>query len=87
MDILGSFETRNRSQIIYIAVASMSNALGSVIAANVSRPVISCPSFADNSDYMVNIHSTLQIPCNVPMACILRPDNTASFCNRLFSLS
>ena len=88
MQILQAFETRTRTQIIYITVAGMSNALSGVVAANVSRPVIACPPFndKDKSDYQINIHSTLQMPSAVPVACILRPDNVAAFCSRMLDL-
>ena len=88
MEILQAFETRSRTQIIYITVAGMSNALSGVVAANVSRPVIACPPFndKDKGDYQVNIHSTLQMPSAVPVACILRPDNVAAFCSRMLNI-
>jgi phosphoribosylcarboxyaminoimidazole (NCAIR) mutase len=59
----------------------MSNALSGVVAAN-SRgiPVIACPPAKDLDDLATNINSTLQMPSNVPAACILRPDNVAGFC-------
>ena len=73
-------------KVIYITVAGMSNALSGVVAANTVNPVVACPPFADKGDYQVNIHSTLQMPSDVPSACILRPDNLAAFCKRIFNL-
>ena len=64
----------------------MSNALSGVVAANTTNPVIACPPLVDKDDYQVNIHSTLQMPSGVPSACILRPDNLAGFCKRMFSM-
>lgn len=86
IEILQAFETRTRSNIVYVTVAGMCDALSGVVAANVSRPVIACPPFNDIGDYQVNIHSTLQMPSEVPVACILRPDNVAAFCSRLFAI-
>lgn len=86
MEILQNYEYRTSSKIVYITVAGLSNALSGVVSANVSRPVIACPPFADKADYQVNIHSTLQMPSGVPSACVLRPDNVAGFCKRLFAL-
>lgn len=86
MEILQNYEYRRSSKIVYITVAGLSNALSGVVSANVSRPVIACPPFADKADYQVNIHSTLQMPSGVPSACVLRPDNVAGFCKRLFAL-
>ena len=69
------------SKYVFITCAGMSNALSGVVAAN-SRgiPVIACPPAKDLDDLATNINSTLQMPSNVPAACILRPDNVAGFC-------
>jgi len=45
---------------VVIVVTGRSNSLGSAVAANLNCPVISCPSFSDRSDYLINIHSSLQ---------------------------
>ena len=84
IELLQYYENQHNAKIIYITCAGLSNALSGVVSANVSRPVIACPPFTDKVDYQVNIHSTLQMPSGVPSACILRPDNVASFCKRLF---
>lgn len=81
IDILQYFE--NKSRVIYITVAGMSNALSGVISANTKHPVIACPPLTDKNDYMVNINSTLQMPSSVPSCTILRPDNVASFCQKI----
>lgn len=73
-------------RIVYITVAGMSNALSGVVAANTVNPVVACPPFADKDDFQVNINSTLQMPSGVPSACILRPDNLANFCKRIFNM-
>ena len=73
--------TRGGASALYGA-----NALSGVVAANTAYPVIACPPFADKDDYQVNIHSTLQMPSGVPSACILRPDNVAGFCKRIFKM-
>ena len=87
MNILRKHETiATRGKVIYITVAGMSNALSGVVAANTTNPVIACPPLADKDDYQVNIHSTLQMPSGVPSACILRPDNVAGFCKRIFKM-
>lgn len=87
MELLQYYEYQYNAKIVYITCAGLSNALSGVVSANVSRPVIACPPFADKADYQVNIHSTLQMPSGVPSACILRPDNVAGFCKRILSLS
>lgn len=73
-------------RLVYITVAGMSNALSGVVAANTVNPVVACPPFADKDDFQVNINSTLQMPSGVPSACILRPDNLAGFCKRIFNM-
>ena len=68
-------ELKSKS-IVFIAVAGRSNALGSVLAANLHKfPVISCPPFKDKSDFNININSSLQNPSNVPSLTILDPKN------------
>lgn len=84
IELLQYYENQHSAKIVYITCAGLSNALSGVVSANVNRPVIACPPFADKADYQVNIHSTLQMPSGVPTACILRPDNVAGFCKRLF---
>lgn len=71
---------------IYITVAGRSNALSGVVACNVNCPVIACPPFKDKTDMLVNIHSTLQCPNNVPVSTILEPTNVALFIKRCFDL-
>ena len=81
-------DNRNLTQrIIYVTVAGRSNALSGVVACNVSEPVIACPPFKDKDDMMVNIHSTLQMPSNVPVMTILEPRNVALTCLRIFDLN
>jgi phosphoribosylaminoimidazole-succinocarboxamide synthase len=88
MNILRKYESLaaigRECKVIYITVAGMSNALSGVVAANTANPVIACPPLVDKGDYQVNINSTLQMPSGVPSACILRPDNVAGFCKRIF---
>jgi phosphoribosylaminoimidazole-succinocarboxamide synthase len=90
MRILNKYESMasrgNGCKIIYITVAGMSNALSGVVAANTTNPVLACPPLGDKNDYQINIHSTLQMPSGVPSACILRPDNLASFCKRILTI-
>ena len=63
-------------KIVFVAVAGRSNALGAVLASNLSNySVISCPPFKDKTDYNVNINSSLQNPSNVPALTMLDPGN------------
>lgn len=68
---------------VYVTIAGMSNALSGVVACNVNAPVFAIPPFKDQTDMMVNIHSTLQMPSKVPVMTVLRPDNLAMSIQRL----
>lgn len=70
----------------FITIAGRSNALSGVVAANTRRPVLACPPFADKADYMVNIHSTLQMPSRTPVMTVLDPVNCAEAAARIVRL-
>ena len=55
----------------------LSNGLSGAVAGSSVHPVIACPVFKDNEDYLVNIHSTLQMPSEVPVMTVLAPKNAA----------
>lgn len=63
--------------VVAITVAGRSNALSGVAAANLKWPVIACPPFKDQSDYLVNIHSSIQMPSLVPAMTVIDPSNAA----------
>lgn len=62
---------------VVITVVGMSNGLGGVVAGSCVHPVINCPPFKDHDDYLVNIHSSLQMPSDVPVMTVLNPKNAA----------
>jgi phosphoribosylaminoimidazole-succinocarboxamide synthase len=72
--------------IIWVTVAGRSNALSGVVAANSIYPVIACPPFSNKTDMIVNVHSTLQCPSNVPVMTVLEPVNVALTIKRIFNL-
>ena len=82
LEILEEYKDQN---LIWITVAGMSNALSGVVAGNTAQPVIACPPFSSKEDMMVNIHSTLQCPSNVPVLTVLKPGNVALNCQRIFN--
>jgi 5-(carboxyamino)imidazole ribonucleotide mutase len=84
LNILKSFESKKH--IVYITVAGRSNALSAFVAANSCFPTIACPPFSDKLDMLVNIHSSLQMPSNVPVMTILEPANAALATKRIFDL-
>src|SRR3990167_978646 len=63
--------------LVCISIAGRSNALSGVCAANLKWPVIGCPIFQDGADYLINIHSTLQMPSKVPVLTVIDPQNAA----------
>lgn len=70
-------------RIVFITVAGRSNALSGFVAANSSFPVIACPPFKDKLDYLVNIHSTLQMPSKVPVMTVIDPENAVLAAERI----
>jgi len=62
---------------VVITCVGMSNGLAGVAAASLVHPLINCPPFKDLDDYLVNIHSSLQMPSDVPVMTVLNPKNAA----------
>jgi len=80
-------EKYKNEQVVYITIAGRSNALSGFVAGNSDKPVIACPPFKDKQDMSINIHSTLQMPSNVPVLTILDPKNCALAVSRIKNLS
>ncbi|PIN68700.1 phosphoribosylaminoimidazolesuccinocarboxamide synthase [Candidatus Woesearchaeota archaeon CG11_big_fil_rev_8_21_14_0_20_43_8] len=78
---------RSIEPIVYITIAGRSNGLSGVTAAAALNPVIACPPFKDKSDYLVNIHSTLQMPSGTPVLTVVDPKNAALAVARIFANS
>lgn len=62
---------------VVIAVVGMSNGLGGVLAGSCVHPIISCPPYKDLNEYMVDIHSNLRMPSDVPVMTVLNYKNAA----------
>jgi len=77
---------KKTNKIVYVTVAGRSNALSGFVAANSSFPTLACPPFTDKIDMLVNIHSTLQMPSDVPVLTILDPSNAAIAVKRILDL-
>lgn len=69
-----------------IAVAGQSNGLGGALAAACNLPVINCPPFKDDADYLVNIHSSLRMPSKTPAATVCHPKLAALVAMRALNL-
>lgn len=72
--------------IIWVTMAGMSNALSGVFAANTKFPTIGCPVFKSDTDLLININSTLQMPSKVPVMTILSSENVGIACQKIFNL-
>lgn len=84
--VLELVEKNENEKVVYITIAGRSNALSGVVAANSTKPVLACPPFADKSDYLVNIHSTLQMPSNTPVLAVIDPVNCAQAAARILKI-
>ena len=87
LKVLEILETKKKEKdIVYITIAGRSNALSGFVAANSEFPTLACPPFADKTDMLVNIHSTLQMPSNAPVLTIIDPENCAMAVKRIFGV-
>ena len=80
---LKEYEKLDRN-IVYIAVAGKSNALGPVLSANSLRPVINCPPLGE---FKQDIYSSLRTPTGVPCTTVLEPENAAIHAVKILSIA
>jgi phosphoribosylaminoimidazole-succinocarboxamide synthase len=73
--------------LVHITIAGRSNGLSGVTAANSVHPVIALPPFKDHADYLVNIHSSLQMPSDTPVLTVIDPTNAAMAALRILAVS
>jgi len=73
-------------KVVYVTIAGRSNALSGFVAGNSDKTTIACPPFKDKHDMLLNIHSTLQMPSNVPVLTVLDPGNCALAVKRIIEL-
>jgi 5-(carboxyamino)imidazole ribonucleotide mutase len=62
---------------VVITVVGMSNGLGGVVAGSCVHPVINCPPYKDLNEYLVDVHSNLRMPSDVPVMTVLNAKNAA----------
>ena len=72
---------------IFVTIAGKSNALSGMVAANCKNVVIALPVFADLTAYMLDIHSSLRMPRDVPVLTILDSRNCALAIKRILDLT
>lgn len=75
-DIMNELNADPQPQVV-ITVVGMSNGLAGVAAAGLVHPVINCPPYENLEEYMVDIHSCLRYPSEVPSMTVLSPKNAA----------
>lgn len=80
-------EKNKEKEVVYVTIAGRSNGFSGVTAGSSVHPVIACPPFKDKDDYLINIHSTLQMSSDTPVLTVLDPQNCALTIARIFALS
>ena len=86
LEIIQKFNEKKES-VVFVTIAGRSNALSGLVSANTHFPVMACPPFKDKSDYLTNIHSTLQMPSETPCMTVLDTGNAAQAIVRILSLN
>lgn len=76
VEIIKTLNEDPQPQVV-IAVVGMSNGLGGVVAGGCIHPVINCPPFETLEEYMVDLHSSLRMPSEVPTMTVLHHKNAA----------
>lgn len=84
LDIIDRYH-KSAKKVVFITVAGRSNALSGFVAANSFFPVIACPPFKDELDYLINVHSSLQMPSKVPVMTVIDPENAVLAAQRILS--
>ncbi len=62
---------------VVVTCVGMSNGLGGVVAGSCVHPVVNCPPHADLQEYMIDIHSSLRMPSDVPVMTVAGYKNAA----------
>ncbi len=86
IELIDRFNRYSRP-LVYITVAGRSNGLSGVTAGSALHPVIACPPFSDKSDYLINVHSSLQMPKDTPVLTVIDPANAALAAARILALA
>lgn len=80
-------KTNEEKDVVYITCAGRSNGLSGVISGSSIHPVIACPPFSDKADYLVNIHSSVQMPGDTPAMTVIDPKNAALAAAKILALA
>lgn len=76
----------SKEPLVIITCVGKSNGLSGLVAGSTLYPVIACPMFKDKHDYLINIHSTLQMPSEIPVLTVLDPVNAALAAVRILAV-
>ncbi|MBI4067004.1 AIR carboxylase family protein [Candidatus Gottesmanbacteria bacterium] len=85
LELVNSYEKSSKN-IIFIAIAGRSNALGGFLDANTHFPVINCPP-ESNKYGGLDILSSLRMPTGVAPATVLEPDQAALLAAKILALT
>jgi len=86
-DVLSAVkEFEKEENIVFIAVAGRSNALGPLLAGHSYFPVINCPPLSEKFDF-ADLLSSIRMPSNVPCTTIIEPENAALHAVKVLALN
>ena len=82
--LLSGYESEGGPRV-YVTVAGRSNALGGLVDASVTAPVITCPPYSDAFGG-ADVYSSLRMPGGVAPLLVLDPANAALAAAKILSL-
>lgn len=85
LSLLSHYESEGGSRV-YITVAGRSNALGGLVDATVTAPVITCPPYSEAFGG-ADVYSSLRMPGGVAPLLILDPANAALAAAKILALT
>ncbi|MFH1086365.1 MAG: AIR carboxylase family protein [Chloroflexota bacterium] len=85
LDILAGYEA-TAEPLVYITIAGRSNALGGMVDANTTHPVITCPPVS-SAFGGADIYSSLRMPSGVAPVVVLEPAAAALAAAKILALA
>jgi len=76
VEIIAKLNARTEPTVV-ITCVGMSNGLAGVVAGSCVHPVVNCPPHATLDEYIVDIHSSLRMPSDVPVMTVTGVKNGA----------
>jgi 5-(carboxyamino)imidazole ribonucleotide mutase len=84
LDIVEKYDVSG-AQIVYIAVAGRSNALGGLLDANTLAPVINCPPYSERYAG-ADVFSSLRMPSGVGCVTVVEPESASLAAAKILAL-